>query len=141
MVAPFQLMMPIGTWVGNTCSCLSKGGHWDSAEDLAVHYMGLVSWQKVQKTLNNGCILEIIQMMSQVDDVGDIYERCQHDSDVMALNEYCCPITMHTLCTRVRGLGTTTITLIEVRAMDMIDKQSYLLDTCNNSNASHPKTI
>ena len=41
---------------------------------------------KYWKTLNNGYILEIIQMTSQVDDVGDIYERCQHDSDIMALS-------------------------------------------------------
>jgi hypothetical protein len=34
-VAPFKLMKPIGTWVGNTCSLLSKGGVWDRAEDLA----------------------------------------------------------------------------------------------------------
>ena len=62
-------------------------------------------------------------------------------SDVMALNEYCRPITMYTLRTRVRGWGTTTITSIDIQTMDTIDKQSYLLDTCNTSNASHPKTI
>jgi hypothetical protein len=26
-VAPFQVTKEIGTWVGNTCSLLSKGGH------------------------------------------------------------------------------------------------------------------
>jgi hypothetical protein len=34
-VAPFKVTKEIGTWVGNTCSLLSKGGHWESAEDLA----------------------------------------------------------------------------------------------------------
>jgi hypothetical protein len=52
-----------------------------------MHYTGLVSWRKVQKTLDNGCILDIIQMTSQINDVGDTYERCQHDSDVVALNK------------------------------------------------------
>jgi hypothetical protein len=41
---------------------------------------------KYWKTLNNGYSLKTIQKVSRVDDVGDTYERCQHDSDVMALS-------------------------------------------------------
>jgi hypothetical protein len=29
------LIKAIGTWVGNTCSILSKDSHWETAEDLS----------------------------------------------------------------------------------------------------------
>jgi hypothetical protein len=34
-IAPFELTKAIGTWVGNTCSILSKDSHWETAEDLS----------------------------------------------------------------------------------------------------------
>jgi hypothetical protein len=34
-IAPFQVTEAIGTWVGNTCSILSKDSHWETVEDLS----------------------------------------------------------------------------------------------------------
>jgi hypothetical protein len=36
LIHEFSLTQEIGTWVGNTCSLLRKGGHWKTAADLSV---------------------------------------------------------------------------------------------------------
>ena len=46
----------------------------------------IVERSKILEDVKYGYSLETIQKTSHVDDVGDIYERCQHDSDVMALS-------------------------------------------------------
>ena len=69
----------------------TKYQYFPSSFDPKVHMGGHALYRarilvKYWKTLNNGYSLETIQKMSRVDDVGDTYERCQHDGDVMALN-------------------------------------------------------